>query len=165
MSSPCTCGSRLCTHFVTKLYLIHTCSHAGIQHFLRAPSTEESRFYFYSKLLGRPWELIKLPFCHLWAGLIFEPGFLPVQQVALPSLVPAPHQVPLCIQSPHPNKPRGRTSPPPDQTVHWCLVGSHLPAVQGMHSGNKGGEKPPSPKSQTGTPRNVVGFWNRDMGF
>jgi hypothetical protein len=48
--------------------------------------------------------------------------------------------------------------------VYWCLEGSLLLAVQGMHPSNKGGEKPPSPKSWTRASRNVAGFLNRDMG-
>jgi hypothetical protein len=81
----------------------------------------------------------------------------------LPLLVPVPHWVLLCIQGPHPDS-LDRWVPTPDQTVHWCLVGWFLLAVQGMYPGDKGGEKPPSPQSWIWVPRDVAGIWNRDNG-
>jgi hypothetical protein len=66
---------------------------------------------------------------------------------------------PVSIMHARPSPDRlGGEVPPPDQTIPWCLVGSLLSLVWGMHLGNKRGEKPP-----TWNPRNVVGFWNRDM--
>jgi hypothetical protein len=44
---------------------------------------------FCSNIFGWLQEMIKFPFCHLGAGLMFEPRFLLVWWVALPSLVPA----------------------------------------------------------------------------
>jgi hypothetical protein len=84
--------------------------------------------------------VIKLPFCHLRAGLIFKPKFLPLLWAVLHSLVPVPHQVPLCIWNPYPNSP-GEWVAPSDQTVCWCLSGSLLLVVWRMQPGGKGGEK------------------------
>jgi hypothetical protein len=68
----------------------------------------------------------------------------------LPSLVPVLHQVPMCIL--HPGFPGGWVSPP-DQIVPWCLAGSLLLAVQGMHPSSKGGEKSLSPESWQWAPK------------
>jgi hypothetical protein len=99
-----------------------------------------SHSFTFTQLLKWPREVIKLPFCHLEAGLIFKPGFLPIWQAPLPSLVLVPHWVALCVWGPHPYLPGGWVSPP-DQTVHWCLAGSLLPVVWGMDPGNKEGKK------------------------
>jgi hypothetical protein len=83
--------------------------------------------------------VIRLPFCH--SGLVFEPGFLPVWWVALPSLVPVPLHVPLCDWGPHPNSLGGWVSPP-DQTAHWQAPSRiTFPSSLGSTPSDKGGEK------------------------
>jgi hypothetical protein len=159
--SPMQIGTH--THFIAKLHLIHTHSHAGIQHLHSIPIAPVSYFHFHSKLHEWPQEVIKLSFCHLGAGLILEPGFLPVWLAVLPSWFLCLTRFSCASWVPHPNLP-GRRDPPLDQAVHWHLVGSLLLVVQGTHPSNKGGKKAMSLQSQQWAPRNVMENSNRDTG-
>jgi hypothetical protein len=97
-------------------------------------------------LLGGPWEVISLCFCLL--GQAWNPTQVPTSLMSsapFPSLVPAPHWVLLCIWGPHPNL-LGE-----QMLLHIEVsVGAwwDLPAIQGMHPGDKGGDNSPSPQSQ-----------------
>jgi hypothetical protein len=66
------------------------------------------------------------------------------EQCSPPLLVPVFHRL-HCV--PEAFTTTGEWVPPRDQTVPWHLVGSLLPAVWGMHPGNKGGDKSLSPQS------------------
>jgi hypothetical protein len=52
LRSPQTHGSGLCTHFVAKVHLIHTHSHAGIQLLLPLPAPRSHGFTFAQGYLG-----------------------------------------------------------------------------------------------------------------
>jgi hypothetical protein len=75
-------------------------------------------------LLGGLWEVISFPFCLLRQVWIRTQVLTSLRDSApLPSLVPVPHQVPLCIWGLHPDSLGGRVLPL-DQAVCWHLVGS-----------------------------------------
>jgi hypothetical protein len=156
MSLPQTTGSGLHTQFVAKLSLVHTCSHAGLHHF--HPASRSHGFAFSQSYSSDPRSWSSSPSATLGASLIFEPKFLPVWQMALPSLVPAPHQVPSYVRGPHSNLPVDKS---------LLSIGAwqdHFSQQSRGHLSNKGGEKPPSPKFWTRAPKNVARISNRDMG-
>jgi hypothetical protein len=69
------------------------------------------------------WEMISLPFCLLRQAWIWIQVLTCLTGGApLPSLVPVPHEVPLCIWGPHPGS-LGGWVPSLDHAVYWCLVG------------------------------------------
>jgi hypothetical protein len=140
-----------------------TFTHSNTAQYL-CPTPWETRFHPKRRLLGC------LTGCWLdslsasWGRPEFEPGFLPVWWAPLPSLVPVPHQVLLCVWVPHPDSPGGWVFPP-DQAVCWHLInrpfsrrsGGCIPAtreVKNHHLCNPG-SKPP---------RNVTGILIWDMG-
>jgi hypothetical protein len=136
MSSPWTCRSLLlCSQAMSHSHIHMQASNVSVL----LPGPRSHDFAFAQSYLG-DLEVIRLPFCHLGAGLIFESGFLSVWWAAL---VPVPIQVLFCTQGPHPNL-LGRWVPLLDQTIHWYLAGSLLLVVQGMHPSDKGGGKKPT---------------------
>jgi hypothetical protein len=65
----------------------------------------------------------------------------------LPSLVPAPYWVPLCIQGSHPNSPRNEY--PSRSSCQLVPGGISSWRSGGMHPSDKGGDNSPSLQSRT----------------
>jgi hypothetical protein len=162
MSLPRTHGSGLHFHFIVKLCLIYAGSQESIQHFCPAPSTWKSQFCFCSKLLVWPQELIKLPFCHLKAGQIFEPWFLPVWQATLPHwflLLTGFYCVSEALTLTF-----WEDETLLNQTVHWHLAGSLPWWSKRGHTLVTKEVKNHCLQNPGQFPRNVSGFSNRDTG-
>jgi hypothetical protein len=121
MSSPWTCGLgplRVGSWAASQ-------AHTLTQHTTSAHSLNLRNMVSPQKVVTSGlWEVINLPFCLLkqawiqtWVLTSLTSG------ASLPTLVPVPHWVLLCIRGLHPNS-LGRWIPPPDQGVCWRLVGS-----------------------------------------
>jgi hypothetical protein len=108
------------------------------------------------------WEVISLPFCLLRQAWIWTWALTSLMSSAsLPSLVPAPHQVPLCIWGLHPNLLGGWFS----LWIKLC-IGTWLDllrVVLGMHPG-EGRWQITISTILDETPRNVAGISNWDTG-
>jgi hypothetical protein len=107
--------------------------------------------------------VISLPFCLLRQAQIRTQVITSLTSgVPLPSLVPTPCRVPLCIRGLHPNSPGGWV-PPPEQAIHWRLVRSS-PSSPGDASWQQGRWQITVSTIPDEPPRNVAGISSWDMG-
>jgi hypothetical protein len=149
-------GCTSCLHF-------HTFSHSTV---LPPHSLNLRNMVSPPKVVTRSlWEVINLPFCLLRQTWIWTWVLTSLASSApLPSLVPALHCVPLCVQGTHPDL-LERQIPPPDQAVHWHLVGSSLSGSGDVHQ-QQGKWKEITVSAVPDEPlRNVIGNSNRGTGL